>query len=99
MRSATRAAAPRIRSVVISHKLLGTLEWFLIHGTNCGMELFCEEIMGEHLEGSPDRFCSTARLGRTRSRLRPSLGQAAERSSSRSPGRMLGWPFQQWLTI
>ncbi len=47
-----RASDDAIRSLVISHKLLGTLEWFVIHHTNCGMELFCDEVMGELLEGS-----------------------------------------------
>jgi carbonic anhydrase len=30
-----------IRSV-ISHKLLGTAEWFVIHHTDCGMTLFTD---------------------------------------------------------
>ena len=34
-----RATDDAIRSLVISHKLLGTREWFVIHHTNCGMEL------------------------------------------------------------
>ena len=34
-----RASDDAIRSLVISHKLLGTREWFVIHHTNCGMEL------------------------------------------------------------
>src|SRR5688572_6780091 len=33
-----RASDDAIRSLVISHKLLGTREWFVIHHTNCGME-------------------------------------------------------------
>jgi carbonic anhydrase len=37
---------------VISHKLLGTQEWFVIHHTNCGMELFTDQIMGEVLADS-----------------------------------------------
>src|SRR3954464_5185121 len=40
-----RASDDAIRSLVISHKLLGTLEWFVIHHTNCGMETFSDEIM------------------------------------------------------
>lgn len=47
-----RASDDAIRSLVISHKLLGTLEWFVIHHTNCGMELFCDEVMAGLLEGS-----------------------------------------------
>jgi carbonic anhydrase len=44
-----RASDDAIRSLVISHKLLGTKEWFVIHHTNCGMELFCDEIMSDLL--------------------------------------------------
>jgi carbonic anhydrase len=40
-----RASDDAIRSLVISYKLLGTREWFVIHHTNCGMELFTNEIM------------------------------------------------------
>ncbi|PPD46682.1 MAG: carbonic anhydrase [Methylocystis sp.] len=47
-----RASDDAIRSLVISHKLLGTREWFVIHHTNCGMELFCDEVMGDLLEDS-----------------------------------------------
>ncbi len=47
-----RASDDAIRSLVISHKLLGTQEWFVIHHTNCGMELFTDEIMGDLLAES-----------------------------------------------
>lgn len=47
-----RASDDAIRSLVISYKLLGTKEWFVIHHTNCGMELFTNEIMGNLLESS-----------------------------------------------
>src|ERR1700754_5050723 len=40
-----RASDDAIRSLVISYKLLGTREWFVIHHTNCGMGLFTDEIM------------------------------------------------------
>lgn len=40
-----RASDDAIRSLVISYKLLGTREWFVVHHTNCGMELFTDEIM------------------------------------------------------
>ena len=40
-----RASDDAIRSLVISHKLLGTKEWFVIHHTDCGMETFTDEIM------------------------------------------------------
>src|SRR6188474_3618377 len=40
-----RASDDAIRSLVISYKLLGTREWFVIHHSNCGMELFTDEII------------------------------------------------------
>jgi carbonic anhydrase len=40
-----RASDDAIRSLVISHKLLGTNTWFVIHHTNCGMELFTDEVI------------------------------------------------------
>ena len=45
-----RASDDAIRSLVISHKLLGTKTWFVIHHTNCGMELFSDEVIGDLLE-------------------------------------------------
>ncbi len=47
-----RASDDAIRSLVISYKLLGTKEWFVIHHTDCGMLTFNSEIMGELLSGS-----------------------------------------------
>ena len=47
-----RATDDAIRSLVISHKLLGTNEWFVIHHTNCGMETFSDEIMSTLLDDS-----------------------------------------------
>jgi len=47
-----RASDDAIRSLVISYKLLGTREWFVIHHTNCGMELFTDEVMSGLLEKS-----------------------------------------------
>lgn len=45
-----RASDDAIRSLVISHKLLGTRTWFVIHHTNCGMELFSDQVMADLLE-------------------------------------------------
>src|SRR5436190_24125404 len=45
-----RASDDAIRSLVISYKLLGTQEWFVIHHTDCGMEFFTNEVMGDLLE-------------------------------------------------
>jgi carbonic anhydrase len=47
-----RASDDAIRSLVISYKLLGTREWFVIHHTNCGMELFTDEVMRDLLASS-----------------------------------------------
>lgn len=38
-----RASDDAIRSLVISYKLLGTREWYVIHHTHCGMETFDDE--------------------------------------------------------
>ncbi len=58
-----RASDDAIRSLVISYKLLGTREWFVIHHSNCGMEFFTDELMGnllgqslEAAELGPDGF-------------------------------------------
>ncbi len=49
-----RASDDAIRSLVISYKLLGTREWFVVHHTDCGMELFTNEVirglLGKSLE-------------------------------------------------
>src|SRR5215212_5943512 len=54
-----RASDDAIRSLVISYKLLGTREWFVIHHTDCGMELFTDDIMHSLLASS----LQTAELG------------------------------------
>lgn len=40
-----RATDDAIRSLVISYKLLGTQEFFVIHHTDCGMEFFTNDVM------------------------------------------------------
>jgi carbonic anhydrase len=47
-----RASDDAIRSLVISYKLLGTREWFVIHHTDCGMELFTNETLSKLLDKS-----------------------------------------------
>jgi carbonic anhydrase len=47
-----RASDDAIRSLVISYKLLGTREWFVIHHTECGMLLFTNDIMSDLLASS-----------------------------------------------
>jgi carbonic anhydrase len=54
-----RASDDAIRSLVISYKLLGTREWFVIHHTDCGMEFFTDAIMRDLLASSLE----TAALG------------------------------------
>src|ERR1700678_3007545 len=39
-----RASDDAIRSLVISHRVLGTREFFVIHHTDCGMEFFTNQI-------------------------------------------------------
>ena len=47
-----RASDDAIRSLVISYKLLGTREWFVIHHTDCGMETFSDDVMRSLLRSS-----------------------------------------------
>lgn len=54
-----RASDDAIRSLVISYKLLGTAEWFVIHHTDCGMEFFDNNVMSGLLASSLE----TAQLG------------------------------------
>src|SRR3954451_1641553 len=54
-----RASDDAIRSLVISYKLLGTAEWFVIHHTDCGMEFFTNDVIRGLLESSLE----TAQLG------------------------------------
>src|SRR5580700_7870639 len=58
-----RASDDAIRSLVISYKLLGTREFFVIHHTDCGMEFFSNDVMRgllasslETAELTPDGF-------------------------------------------
>lgn len=78
-----RASDDAIRSLVISYKLLGTREWFVIHHTNCGMELFTDDIMRDLLASS----LKTATFDGT-----------AWRDSGSGPGSVEG-QFVDWLTI
>ena len=78
-----RASDDAIRSLVISHKLLGTREWFVIHHTNCGMELFTNDIMGNLLSGS----LKTA-----------TIDENGWRNTDAGPGSTDG-KYINWLTI
>lgn len=47
-----RVTEDTIRSLIISHKLLGTQEWFIIHHTDCGMLTFSNDEIYTLLEES-----------------------------------------------
>lgn len=78
-----RASDDAIRSLVISYKLLGTREWFVIHHTNCGMELFTDEIMCDLLASSLKTATFDGKVWR---------------DSGPGPGSTEG-QFVDWLTI
>ena len=54
-----RASDDAIRSLVISYKLLGTAEWFVIHHSDCGMQFFTNDVIRGLLASSLE----TAQLG------------------------------------
>jgi carbonic anhydrase len=78
-----RASDDAIRSLVISHKLLGTREWFVIHHSNCGMELFTGQIITALLSQSLE----TA-----------SFENGTWKDKGAGPGSRTG-EFVDWLTI
>lgn len=47
-----RASEDAIRSLVISYKLLGTREWFIVHHVDCGMLTFTDDIINDLLSKS-----------------------------------------------
>lgn len=55
-----RASDDAIRSLVISYKLLGTQEFFVVHHTDCGMELFTNEVIRGLLANSLETAQLTA---------------------------------------
>ncbi len=78
-----RASDDAIRSLVISYKLLGTREFFVIHHTDCGMEFFTNDVMRGLLANSLE----TAEL----------TGEGF-RDVGKGPGSRAG-EFVEWLTI
>ena len=58
-----RASDDAIRSLVISYKLLGIREWFVVHHTDCGMEAFADDIMRD-LHASSLKTASVDASGR-----------------------------------
>ncbi len=55
-----RASDDAIRSLVISYKLLGTQEFFVIHHTDCGMQFFTSGVMRGLLANSLETAALTA---------------------------------------
>ena len=47
-----RATEDAVRSLVISYKLLGTKEWFVVHHVDCGMLTFTNEVLRDLLSKS-----------------------------------------------
>jgi carbonic anhydrase len=78
-----RASDDAIRSLVISYKLLGTREFFVIHHTNCGMEFFTNEVMRGLLNNSLETAELTA---------------GGFRDVGKGPGSGEG-AYIEWLTI
>lgn len=78
-----RASDDAIRSLVISYKLLGTNEWFVIHHTNCGMEFFTNDVMRGLLANSLETAALTAE---------------GFQDVGNGPGSRAG-EFIEWLTI
>jgi len=78
-----RASDDAIRSLIISYKLLGTQEFFVIHHTNCGMEFFTNEVMRDLLSSSLE----TAQLT-----------SSGFRDVGKGPGDRSG-EYIEWLTI
>lgn len=78
-----RASDDAIRSLVISYKLLGTREWFVIHHTNCGMEFFTNDVMRGLLANSLETAAIT---------------EEGFQDVGKGPGSRAG-EFIEWLTI
>jgi carbonic anhydrase len=78
-----RASDDAIRSLVISYKLLGTREFFVIHHTECGMLFFTDEVIRGLLASSLE----TAELT-----------PQGFRDVGKGPGSRAG-EYIDWLTI
>jgi carbonic anhydrase len=78
-----RASDDAIRSLVISYKLLGTREWFVIHHTDCGMGMFTDDTMRTLLAHSLETAA---------------LGPEGWRDTGKGPGSSEG-EFIDWLSF
>ena len=78
-----RASDDAIRSLVISYKLLGTREFFVVHHTDCGMQFFTNDIMRGLLASSLESA---------------ELGAQGFRDVGTGPGSRAG-EYIEWLTV
>src|SRR5258708_566628 len=78
-----RASDDAIRSLVISYKLLGTREFFVIHHTDCGMEFFTNDVMRNLLASSLETAALTPQ---------------GFKDVGKGPGSRAG-EYIEWLTI
>jgi len=78
-----RASDDAIRSLVISYKLLGTREWFVVHHSDCGMETFTDDVISDLLS----RSLETA-----------TISNGGWKDIGKGPGAPDG-RFIKWLTI
>jgi len=67
-----------VRCLIISHHLLDTREFILIHHTRCGMLAFTDDLLKAGLEGDP---ASEKLLGQATGRKFASLGQSSSSPS------------------
>jgi len=78
-----RASDDAIRSLIISYKLLGTREFFVIHHTDCGMQFFTNDVIRGLLASSLE----TAELT-----------PQGFRDVGKGPGSRSG-EYIEWLTV
>jgi carbonic anhydrase len=78
-----RASDDAIRSLVISYKLLGTREFFIVHHTDCGMQFFTNDVIRELLASSLETAELTAE---------------GFRDVGKGPGSRAG-EYVEWLTV
>jgi len=78
-----RASDDAIRSLVISYKLLGTREFFVIHHTDCGMQFFTNDVIRGLLASSLETAVLTLE---------------GFRDVGKGPGSRAG-EYIEWLTV
>lgn len=78
-----RASDDAIRSLVISYKLLGRREFFVVHHTDCGMQFFTNDVIRGLLASSLEAA---------------ELTPEGFRDVGKGPGSRAG-EFIEWLTV